>query len=195
MLLSGIHVSFCLSLKSNEKLSSGKDLKKGQKKPRSSYSFCFAHPGTRSVPLVWATHPGKTRPWGKRSFLFLCISSKSAEVFPRRPLQTCSLVSTKPMSKSITGERNDDTVIGLDKSGLTEGLRMGSATSLSTLSWGSFGGFILLPCFVLNKSFLRKRHSVMVGMFGCWTADTNLGAECFCTKQINFYRPCFLNEN
>lgn len=39
-----------------------------------------------------ATHPGETRSQGKGSCLFLCISSKSEEVFPRRS-PTDSLLS------------------------------------------------------------------------------------------------------
>ena len=101
-------------------------------------------------------------------------------------------MSTEPTSRSITGERNDDTMIGLDKSGLTEGGKNGTSHLSEHTVMG--GGVILLVCFVLNKNFFRKRLSVMAGMFGCWTADTNLGAECFCTKQISFCRPCFLNE-
>ena len=91
-------------------------------------------------------HPRKTRSQRKGSRLFLLIFSKSEELFPRRPL-----------SKSVTGERNNNTVMDLDQSGLTLWLEKGWAASLSTSSNGSLCGvhfvsFVLL--FYFKQRFL-----------------------------------------
>lgn len=82
-----------------------------------------------------------------------------------------------PVSKSITGERNGNAVIGLDQSGLSVELGMEPSSSLRTLSCGNLCGvyFVSLFCFALNKSFFRKKHNVRARMCGCWAADINLG--------------------
>lgn len=161
---------------------------------KSSSSFCFAHPQGMNfvLCLLHRQHIQEKQDPEEEGAASLCMSLlRVKKPFPEDPQKISSEVSfPMPMSKSITGERNDNTMIGFNQSGCTPGLGTGPASSLITLSCGSLVGFILSVCFVLNKSFFRKKHGVKRGMFGCWATEPNLGAEFFCKEQISFWKPC-----
>lgn len=94
-----------------------------------------------------------------------CASLKSEEAFSRKHPADCllGLTSHMPISKSVTSDRTDNTVVGLDQCGFKLGRAMGRAATLSTLWGGSLCGVYFLSIllyFVLNKSFLRKKPKV-----------------------------------